>query len=289
MSWRFDDVVTFLRVIEAGGITAAATQLNLSKSVVSKRISDLEEALGVALLRRSTRRVTPTEHGLLFYDRMREALQQVGEAVEAVTNREGRLSGRLRLTAPMSFGILHLGPLIAEFARLNPALELAVDLDDRMLDLAGGGYDLAVRIGRLPGSSLMVRKLCVSPRVLCCSPAYAQERGLPKIVGELSSYDCIDYANVHANRFWRFVSAASQNKPRAAITRSRIVANNGEVMRDAAIAGLGLAILPLFIAAEALRAGRLIRVLPNENFVARHDLRGLSADPAPAGPRARAH
>jgi DNA-binding transcriptional LysR family regulator len=160
-------MMTFLRVVEAGGITAAAAQLGLSKSVVSKRISDLEEALGVGLLRRSTRRVVPTEQGLALYERMREALRSVDEAVDAVADRESRLSGRLRVTAPMSFSTLYLGSILADFARLHPELELAIDLDDRMLDLAGGGYDLAIRIGRLPDSSLIARKLCVSPHLVC--------------------------------------------------------------------------------------------------------------------------
>ena len=264
MEWRFDDMTTFLRVVEAGGITAAAAQLGLSKSVVSKRISDLEEALGMGLLRRSTRRVIPTEQGLALYERMREALRTVNEAVDAVAGHQGRLSGRLRVTAPMSFGTLYLGSILADFARLHPDLELAVDLDDRMLNLVGGGYDLAIRSGRLPNSSLIARKLCVSPRLVCCSPGYARERGLPKTIEELSAHSCIDYANVHASRLWQFAPAAPNPKPRAVVTRSRIVANNGEIVRDAAIAGLGLAVLPLFIVVDALRTGRLIHVLPNE-------------------------
>jgi DNA-binding transcriptional LysR family regulator len=267
MTWRFDDLLTFLKVVEAGGVTAAATELNVSKSVVSKRISDLEDALGAQLLRRSTRAVTPTEQGWAFYERTREALRELDEAVDSVADRQGGLGGRLRVTAPMSFGTLYLGRILADFARLHPKLELSLDLDDRMLDLVGGGYDLAVRIGRLHDSTLMARKLCVSRRVVCCSPAYARHRGLPQSIEELSGHDCIDYANVHASRLWQFLPSSSGGKPAAAMTRSRFIANNGEAMRDAALAGLGLCVLPLFIVADDLRSGRLIHVLPNEQPV----------------------
>lgn len=265
MNWRFEDVQTFLRVVEAGGITAAAAELKLSKSVVSKRISDLEDALGVALLRRSTRHVAPTERGRVFYEQMRHALGTIDEIVENVTDPSGPLNGRLRITAPMSFATLHLGPVLADFARLHPGLEFAINLDDRILDLVSGEYDLAVRIGRLPDSSLIARKLCLSRRVICCSPAYAKEKAPPRSIEEIASHQCIDYANANANRLWQFAPLGPDMAPRTVTTHSRLVANSGEVMQDLALAGLGLAVLPLFIAADALRAGTLIHVLPNES------------------------
>ncbi|MBV8092140.1 MAG: substrate binding domain-containing protein [Acetobacteraceae bacterium] len=206
-----------------------------------------------------------TQQGPALYERMREALRNVDEAVEAAADHQGKLCGRLRITAPMSFGTLYLARILADFTQLHPELELAIDLDHRMLDLISGGYDLAIRIGRLDDSSLTARKLCVSPRVVCCSPAYAQERALLKTIDELTTHRCIDYANVHASRLWQFAPAGSNARPRVVVTRSRIVVNNGEVMRDMAIAGLGLAVLPLFIAIDALRTGQLIHVLPHEN------------------------
>lgn len=264
MKWRFEDLTTFLSVVEAGGITAAATRLGLSKSVVSKRVTDLEKALGVELLRRSTRRVTPTEQGLALKERMREALRSLDQAVEAATDHQGALSGRLRLTAPMSFGTHYLGGILAEFARLHPGIELAIDLDDRMLDLVHGGYDVAIRIGRLPDSRLIARRLCVSPRIVCCSPAYAHEKGLPGTIEDISKHAGVEYANTSASRLWQFASSAPGNRPLLVTPRSRISANNGEVVRDAAIAGLGLAILPLFIVVDALRNGKLMHVLPDQ-------------------------
>lgn len=264
MSWRFEDIQTFLKVVEAGGVTAAAAELRLSKSVVSKRLSDLEETLGVALLQRSTRHIIPTERGRIFYEQMRGVRQVIDQAIESVADRPGPLSGQLRVTVPMSFATLHLGTMLSDFARLHPALGLAIDLDDRMLDLVEGGYDLAIRIGRLPDSTLIARKLCESRRVICCSPGYARERPLPQAITEIAAHNCIDYAHAHAGRLWQFAPVAPDLPPRSIVTHSHIVANNGEVMRDFAIAGLGLAILPLFIAADALRAGTLIHVLPDE-------------------------
>lgn len=265
MGWRLEDVQTFLKVVETGGVTAAAAELKLSKSVVSKRVSDLEDALGIALLRRSTRRVVPTERGRAFYEQMRHALGAVDEVVENVMDHSGPLNGRLRITAPMSFATLHLGPILADFARIHPSLELAIQLDDRVLDLVSNDYDLAVRIGRLPDSSLIARKLCLSRRVVCCSPAYAKETALPTSIEEIAGHHCIDYANAHANRLWQFAPAGPDMPPRTVATHSHLVANNGELIRDMALAGLGLAVLPLFIAADALRSGTLVHVLPDES------------------------
>lgn len=262
MKWRLDEMTTFLQVVETGSITATARRLQLSKSVVSKRVTDLEAALGVTLLHRSTRQVVPTERGGELAEQVRGLLLRLDEAIEAVADKAGSLRGMLRLTAPMSFATLHLGPILADFARRHPALELAIDLDDRQADLIGGGYDLAVRIGRLADSSLIARRLCTSRRVVCCSPDYARRKDLPRSVEELGRHECIDYAHVHASRLWRFEPAAPGGEPRAVLIRGRICANNGEMMRDAAIAGLGLAILPLFLVAPALRDGRLRVVLP---------------------------
>jgi DNA-binding transcriptional LysR family regulator len=261
MKWRFDDMATFLAVVETGGITAAAARLNLSKSVVSKRVADLEAALGAELLRRSARGVVPTDRGAALHDRLRPLLVQLDDAVEQASTQAGALRGRLRMTAPMSFGTMYLGPVLAAFAGSHPELELALDLDDRIIDLVCNGYDMAIRIGRLEDSSLVARKLCPSRRVVCCSPAYARENGLPARIEDLAAHQCIDYANVHAGRLWRFESSRPGAAPRSVMAHSRIVANNGEMMRDMALAGLGLAILPLFIIHEQLREGTLVDAL----------------------------
>lgn len=261
MTQRYEDILAFLEVVKAGGFTAAAARLALSKSVVSDRVRSLENALGVELLRRTTRSVTPTERGAELFETLSPLVQGVEEAVDAAASKDGPITGRLRMTAPVSFGMAYLTPVISAFAQAHPELEIALDFDDRAVDIIGAGYDLAVRIGHLSDSALMARKLCDSDRVVCCSPAYAKRHGLPKSVEDLSHHATIDYANTHASRLWRFEPAKPGGETRVIETRSRIVANNGEAMRDMAIAGLGITVLPRFIVAEALRSGALIAVL----------------------------
>ncbi len=263
MQIRLDDILAFLQAMETGSISAAAQRMGLSKSVISKRITDLEVVLKVELLHRSTRGVVPTDKGVAFYQRTRSIMQQLDQAAEELIEQDGELCGSLRIAAPMTFGTIYLGPILFAFISRHPRLGLALDLDDRITDLPGEGYDLGVRIGRLHDSSLAARKLAVSRRVVCCSPAYAQRAGLPAMIEELAGHACIGYANVSASHIWQFESAEPGGMPRSLVVRSRIVANNGELIRDAAIAGLGISILPVFIVANALASGQLINALPD--------------------------
>lgn len=263
MKWRFDDLLTFLDVMETGSITASAARLNLSKSVVSKRISDLEGALGIELFQRSPRRLLASDHARDFVERIRPLVREIVEAAETVGERHSGIRGSLRIAAPMSFGTLYLGRMIADFARQYPDVEIAVEFEDRMIDLVRDGYDVGIRIGILKDSSLIARKLCTDARMICCSPDFATGNGVPNTLEELSSFACIDYSNVNTSQLWQFENPASSTEPISVAMRGRIVANNGEAMRDMAIAGLGLVLLPMFIAAEALRAGTLIPVLPD--------------------------
>ncbi len=263
MTHRHDDILAFLEVVKAGSFTAAGARLAVAKSVISDRVRNLENALGVELLRRTTRKVTPTERGQDFFDRMLPLVQAMTEAVDAASDAEGPLTGRLRMTAPISFGMEYLTPVITEFARQHAALEIALDFDDRAVDIIGQGYDLALRIGRLSDSALMARKLCDSDRVVCCSPGYARQHGRPQSIDDLVNHATIDYANAHASRLWSFAPDKPNGTPRMVETRSRIVVNNGEAMRDMAIAGLGIIVLPRFIVAKALQSGELIDALPD--------------------------
>ncbi len=263
MTHRHDDILAFLEVVKAGSFTAAGVRLAVAKSVVSDRVRNLENALGVELLRRTTRKVTPTERGQEFFDRMAPLVQAMAEAVDAASDAEGPLTGRLRMTAPISFGMEYLTPVITEFARRHTELEIALDFDDRAIDIVGQGYDLALRIGRLSDSALMARKLCDSDRAACCSPGYARQHGRPTSIDDLVNHATIDYANAHASRLWSFAPDKPGGAPRTIETRSRIVVNNGEAMRDMAIAGLGIVVLPRFIVAQALHSGALIEVLPD--------------------------
>lgn len=263
MQIRLDDILAFLQAMETGSLSAAAQRMGLSKSVVSKRITDLEVVLKVELLHRSTRGVIPTEKGVAFYQHARSIMQQLDQAAEELIEQNGELCGSLRIAAPMTFGTTYLGPVLFSFISHHPQLSLALDLDDRIIDLSGEGYDLGIRIGRLRDSSLVARKLAVSRRVACCSPAYARHAGLPATIEELAGHACLGYTNVSPSQIWQFESAKPGGAPRSLTVRSRIVTNNGESMRDAAIAGLGISILPVFIVAKALASGQLINAMPD--------------------------
>lgn len=258
MRWTIDEIRTFLDVMDAGTVSAAAARANLSKSVVSKRIADLELALGAALFRRHAGRITPTQTAEELASRLRPALAEMTQAVESAAWGMAGLRGTLAITAPMSFGTRVLGPVLARFARRHPELEFVIDYDDRIVDLVRGRFDLALRIGQLPDSGLMARKLCEDPRVLCASPGYLARHGAPADLAALATHTAIGYLNVQSAHLWQFVDADAGMV--GVPMRSRITANNGEVMRDMAIAGLGLTLLPLFLVHEALADGRLVRI-----------------------------
>ena len=258
MRWTIDEIRTFLDVMDAGSVSGAAARANLSKSVVSKRISDLELALGAPLFQRRAGRIRPTGTAEELALRLRPALAEMTAAVESAAWGMAGLRGTLAISAPMSFGIATLGPVLADFGRRHPELELVVDYDDRIVDLVRGRFDLALRIGRLPDSGLMARRLCEDPRVLCASPDYIRRHGAPEGLADLPAHPAIGYLNVHAAQVWQFAGPGGEvvGLP----MQGRIAANNGEAIRDMVVAGLGVALLPLFIVHEALAAGRLVRV-----------------------------
>ncbi len=256
MRWTLAEIETFLAVIDAGSISAAAARANLSKSVVSKRISEFELALGAPLFVRHAGRIRPREAALALAERLRPALAEMKAATESVGWGGTGLAGRLAITAPMSFGIRHLGPTIATFARAHPGLEIVLDYDDRITALSPAGFDVAIRVGALADSTLMARKLCEDPRVVVASPGYLAAHGPILAPEDLARHEAISYLNVRLGQVWTFGREVAPPRP------GRISANNGEAMRDMALAGLGLALLPLFIVHDALADGRLLRVLP---------------------------
>jgi DNA-binding transcriptional LysR family regulator len=260
MRYKLEDLLTFLTVIEAGGLTAGARRLGIAKSVASKRISDLENALRATLLRRSARGVAPTDAGAAFYRRTRDILAELDDAAASAAG-AGELSGLIRVAGPLSFGTLHLAPVLVDFLVCHPRVELALHLNDRVVDIVREGYDLAVRIGRLKDSSLVAKKLAECKRVLCCSPTYARQVGLPSTLDELKDHACIGYSNAPIGERWLFELEELGGKQRSVLVQPRLTVDNGEAIRDAAIAGLGLTVLPTFIVADALRAGTLLAVL----------------------------
>lgn len=262
MQLKLDDIAAFAAVVETGSVSAAARRLGVAKSVVSKRVTELERGLGATLLKRSPRSVMLTDRGRTFYERARTIMAALDEAATAVREEEGELRGLMRIAAPMTFGTMYLGELLWPLLRQHPALEVAIDLDDRAVDLLGSGYDLGIRIGALADSSLIGRKLADIPRVLCASPKYLAKAGTPGALEELPQHDCIGYAHLAAGQVWQFQPVRGTSEVRSIRVKSRFVANNGELMRGAAIAALGLLMVPEFIVADALRSGSLTRVLP---------------------------
>lgn len=258
MRWTIEEIRTFLDVMDTGTVSGAAARSNLSKSVVSKRIADLEAALGAALFQRHAGRISPTASAEELALRLRPALAEMNDAVESAAWGMAGLRGSLAIAAPMSFGTSHLSSVVADFARQHPDLDITLDYDDRVMDLVRGRFDVAVRIGQLRDSGLIARKLCEDPRVIVASADYVRRRGAPESLDDLQAHSSIGYLNVQATSVWQFRSddGAVSGIP----MQSRVSANNGEAMRDMAIAGLGIALLPLFVAHEALRKGQLIRV-----------------------------
>jgi len=261
MRYDLDQLETFLTVLELGSVTAAAARLNLSKSVVSKRVTDLEGELGAALFRRNAGRIVPTEAAHQLAEGLRPALAEVRAAAEAVAcGGDQVLRGSLSVSAPTSFGTLYLSAFLADFALANPAIVLRVDYDDTFVDLARGGYDLGVRIGTLDDSPLMVRKLCEDQSVPCAAPALLDRRGRPDSPQALAGWPVIGYSRMSNATLWRFRQGTRWVHPDVV---EAAAVNNGEAMRDLAVAGVGLAMLPGFIADPAIKAGRLERILPD--------------------------
>ena len=262
MRYDLNQIETFLAVLETGTVTAAAARLNLSKSVVSTRISDFEATIGAALFRRNAGRIAPTEAALRLAERLRPALAELTAATDSAAwgGQNGALTGSLAISAPMSFGTVHLAPVIARFAAAHPGVSLRIDFDDRARDLAREGFDLGIRIGGDRDSALIGRKLCEERQIVVASPAYVARHGRPEKLSDLSEHPAIGYTHLADSALWQFRQAGRWVSPR--IT-SRLVMNNGEAMTAMAEAGLGIALLPGFIVGPALAAGRLVELLPD--------------------------
>ncbi|HDS1735634.1 MULTISPECIES: LysR family transcriptional regulator [Pseudomonas] len=253
----YEDMRIFAQVMEAGSFTAAAERLGLSKQFVSRRLMQLEERLGVRLLNRSTRRLDATPLGQQYYESALRLLGEVQQVEQDISGQTPSLRGTLRLSAPLSFAMSHLGCLLTEFLQLHPQLIVEIDLSDRAVDLIGEGYDLALRIGSLEDSSLVARRIASVERLYCASPDYLAARGTPLAPEDLRGHDCLPYGHSRQVQ-WQFTGPA---KGTAIAVSGRMRANNGELLRDAAIAGMGVTYLPAFIVEQALAEGRLVPLL----------------------------
>ena len=250
---KLDGIATFVAVAEAGSISEAARRLRLSKSVVSDRLVELERSLGVRLVHRSTRRLSLTEDGVTFRERASRIAHEVEEAMAEMAQRSGALVGPLRISAPVTFGRMHLGPAVYPFLAQHPGIELTLDLDDRRVDVSAEGYDAVVRHGPLLDSRLVAWRLAPSRRILVASPDYLTRYGTPGAAGDLEGHRGIFYTNRGIDD-WRFPGSTG-----ATIVRARVAlrVNNGDMMRDAVLSGIGIALLPTFIVGSDIASGRL--------------------------------
>lgn len=264
---RTEGIVTFVAVVESGSISEAARRLRLSKSVVSERLAELEKVLGGVLLHRTTRKLTLTESGVAFLERARRITDEMEAAASEISERRGAIAGPLRIAAPVTFGRMHLGPALYPFLLKHPQLELTLDIDDRKVDPVSDGYDAIIRHGPMPDSRLIAWKLAPSRRSLVASADYLERHGVPCTLADLEQHRGIFYTN-RGVADWRF-----QTKGDSIIVRAKLgmAMNNGDMIRDAAIAGLGIALLPAFIAAQAVRDGLLREVVidhkPEPEFI----------------------
>lgn len=253
----FEDMRIFCQVMESGSFTAASEKLGLSKQFVSRRLMQLEERLGVRLLNRSTRRLDVTPLGKSYYESSLRLLSEVEQVEQGIAGQNNEPRGTIRVSAPLSFAIAHLGCLVPLFLQRYKDVSIEVDLSDRPVDLISEGYDLVLRIGTLEDSSLVARRIASIERVYCASPVYLAERGHPTSPEDLHDHDCLPYGHSRQVQ-WRF---DGPGKPTQINVTGRMRVNNGDLLRDAAIAGLGITYLPTFIVGAALRSGSLVRVL----------------------------
>ena len=256
---RFENMSTFIRVVEAGGISAAADRLGVAKSAVSRRLKELEEHLGVELFHRTTRKMNLTETGRAFYHQSVRIMEDVIEAELATSQAHATLQGSLKIALPSSFGLMHMGPAINEFLQAHPQLEFDLDFNDREVDLIQEGFDLAIRIANLPDSSLVARRLAPIRLVLCASPGYMQQMGVPESADELADHRCLVYSLQRDFEYWSLTDSDGRE------IRTKICpyikASTGEFLRDAAVDGQGIALLPSFIAYEEIEREALVPIL----------------------------
>lgn len=257
---KFQEMRVFAGVADAGSFVAAADALGMSKAAVSRHVSDLEQRLGARLMQRTTRRLSLTGEGEVFLARCRDILASVEESEAEISTRAASASGLLKISVPVSFGTRHLAPLWSDFLAAHPRLTLDVHLGDRAVDLVEEGFDLAVRIARLPDSSLVSRKLASTRLVLCAAPSYLKRRGKPRHPDDLATHDVIGYSLFSTPGQWLLEGPQGLVTVR---TRPRLWTNNGDASVAAAVRGAGIDLQPTFLIAGELADGRLVEVLPD--------------------------
>lgn len=251
---QLDQLAAFVKVAELGSYTRAAEALDLSRTRVSRQVMALEETLGARLIQRTTRRLHLTEAGERYLARAQAILLALDEAAADVGSGINTVSGRLRINGPMSFGTRYLAPQVAAFMQAHPALEVRLDLNDRRVDLLEEGYDLAIRIGSLPDSSLIAKRLTRCQLVFCASPEYLTQHGTPEHIDDLAQHRCLRYRSGQTSGDWRLGNQLFS-------VAGPLESNNGDMLTHAAEAGLGIAQQPSFLVTESIASGRLVPIL----------------------------
>jgi DNA-binding transcriptional LysR family regulator len=264
---RLDAMSVFAAIVEAGSLSAAARHLDMPLATVSRRLGELETHLGARLVNRSARRLSLTEAGSGYLEACRRILAQVDEAERAAAGEYAAVRGELAVAAPVAFGRLHVVPVVSAFLAAQPDIDIRLVLDDRLANLHEDAVDLAVRIGELPDSRLVARKVGSIARLVCASPEYLARRGTPRTPEELAAHDCVTFDTMLAASHWTFAApgirarAGAGAAPRRVPVRSRLAVNTADAAIAAAAAGVGLTRVLSYQAAEAMQAGRLVRVL----------------------------
>ena len=253
----FGAIPVFVAVVENSGFSAAARTLGISKSAVSKRINKLEAQLGVRLLHRTTRKLSLTEAGERYFEHAAQALTAAGQAEDAVTELQGEPQGNLKISSPMSFGRLHVAPLIPKLLQRYPKLQIDLVMDDRKVDLVAGGFDVAIRAGNLPASTLIARKLAPVRQVLCASPDYIDRYDRPGTPAELSGHNCVLYSYSSDAGEWTLIG---ESGPEPVTVSGSYQVNNSEALLEALREGIGIGRLPTFVAGPDLKTGRLVKL-----------------------------
>lgn len=252
------NLVAFARVVEAGGFSAAARRLGVVTSVASKRVRRLEASLGIRLLVRTTRRVVPTEAGAVYYEYCRRIVGEWEQAEAAVGALKSKPSGLLRITAPSEFSSVRLAPLLAEFFRRYPEVAIELTATDRVVDLIEERIDLGLRILREPPATLAVRKLTPVRPIVCAAPGYFRRHGTPRTPADLARHNCLSIPLAISNGYWRFDRDGVEH---TVPIRGSLTSISSNVLLELAVAGVGVALVPDYVAADAIAAGRVRTVL----------------------------
>jgi len=261
---RFSEMQMFVRIVEAGSLSGAADRMNIAKSAVSRRLTELEARLGVALLRRTTRRINLTDSGMAYYERCQRILADVEETERAISQTHGELRGTLRVALPLSFGLRQLAPLINAFMTRHPEVRFDLDFNDRQVDLLQEGIDVAIRIAELDDSSLIARRLAPIPHIVCASPDYLANHGTPRQAADLANHAGLIYGNTNSPNVWTYRAPTGEMGTVRLPVKLR--ANNGDMLLQAAIAGAGVLLIPTFFLPDALQNDQLRPLLTDHQW-----------------------